>query len=125
MAASLRSVSKTNQEVKCGKCDGRGVLTAFAHLDNGRCYACKGAGTVTVSKAPMTAAKKRDLDAEIMWFIEAGTVNNGTAYEIANRLRRLQCTESALSYLDSMKPAMRAAVIAKGRDLRDNAQAYE
>jgi hypothetical protein len=41
-------MSKT-QTATCGKCDGKGYLNAFGHIDNGKCYGCMGAGTVTCS----------------------------------------------------------------------------
>lgn len=30
----------------CPKCDGVGIIDAFAHIDNGRCFECGGAGAV-------------------------------------------------------------------------------
>jgi len=33
---------------KCPKCDGRGVLSYHLNIDNGRCFLCCGAGTLTV-----------------------------------------------------------------------------
>lgn len=31
---------------ECGKCSGTGILRAFMHIDNGRCFTCSGAGTI-------------------------------------------------------------------------------
>lgn len=33
--------------IECGKCDGKGSITGFDHIENGRCFVCQGTGTVT------------------------------------------------------------------------------
>lgn len=43
MTATTKKIKDT-----CGKCDGKGVIQAFRHIDHGVCYACDGAGQVTV-----------------------------------------------------------------------------
>ena len=43
MIATTKKINDT-----CGKCDGKGVIQAFRHVDHGVCYACDGAGQVTV-----------------------------------------------------------------------------
>lgn len=32
----------------CGKCEGAKVIEAYRHINNGRCYSCKGTGKVTI-----------------------------------------------------------------------------
>lgn len=34
----------------CPKCNGRGILTFCAHIDNGRCFTCSGTGKITQAK---------------------------------------------------------------------------
>jgi len=40
------AVKITDLITDCWKCDGSGHIHAFAHIDNGRCFACGGAGKV-------------------------------------------------------------------------------
>lgn len=35
----------------CGKCNGKGKIGAFSHIDRGVCFACKGAGRFDFTKA--------------------------------------------------------------------------
>jgi hypothetical protein len=119
-SANLVFVNSSKQTT-CGKCDGLGIIRAFAHLDNGRCYACQGAGTLELSAAPMSAARKADLDGEIMSYIEFANTDNSTAYELAHRLLRLRDSGAARSYLDAMTPAQRRVVVAKGFEIRNQA----
>lgn len=44
-------------EITCPKCDGRGYLDAFRHIDNGRCFRCAGNRTILV--APEKASAER------------------------------------------------------------------
>jgi len=47
----------------CGKCNGSGKLPAFLHVDNGRCFACHGAGTVD-AKPTASTFRAPDYDPE-------------------------------------------------------------
>ena len=38
----------TTVDVPCSKCDGKGRINGFGHIENGRCFRCGGAGTFTV-----------------------------------------------------------------------------
>jgi hypothetical protein len=40
----------------CPRCDGRGVLNCFRHVESGRCFMCDGAGTVKAAPAGKPAA---------------------------------------------------------------------
>ncbi len=40
-----------NNTGKCGKCDGRGRINAFMHIDGGKCFTCGGAGKVEISNS--------------------------------------------------------------------------
>lgn len=55
----------TAQTTTCSKCDGKGRINAFSHIENGSCFACKGTGTITRSKSTVTrhARKLRQVDA--------------------------------------------------------------
>lgn len=50
--------------LECTKCHGTGHLSAFAGIDNGRCWACAGVGNVFTTekreKARKSAAKRRE-----------------------------------------------------------------
>lgn len=40
--------------VTCTKCDGRGKLRAFGHIENGKCFLCAGSGKLDASKVKAT-----------------------------------------------------------------------
>lgn len=42
---------------ECNKCQGRGVIRAFMHIDSGRCFQCAGVGRVELEPAPARAAR--------------------------------------------------------------------
>lgn len=46
-SVKVKGVSTTTPNLKpCRKCDGKGYLSHFIHVDFGRCFACDGAGQV-------------------------------------------------------------------------------
>ena len=47
-------IATTNLD-SCGKCNGSGVIQAFRHIGHGVCYACNGAGQVTVKVSSAVA----------------------------------------------------------------------
>ncbi len=58
-------------KTKCGKCTD-GIIRAFMHIDNGRCFSCKGKGYFVTTeakearKAKRKAAKKVEADARAL-----------------------------------------------------------
>lgn len=50
----------TRMEKKCSRCSGTGFIAAYAHVDGGRCMACKGAGVKAA------AAKVVDPEARVV-----------------------------------------------------------
>lgn len=40
----------TPKTTPCPKCDGRGVIPQYNHIDDGTCYTCKGRGRVKASQ---------------------------------------------------------------------------
>lgn len=42
--ASLTQAARTNPQFACTRCDGKGVVWGFSHIEGGRCFACNGAG---------------------------------------------------------------------------------
>ena len=55
-------------KIECNKCDGSGIIRAYMHIDNGRCFSCKGKGHFVTTKAKedrkasKRAAKKVESD---------------------------------------------------------------
>ena len=45
-----------NQTGTCSRCNGIGNIAAFRHNENGRCFACTGTGTMTVTISESDAA---------------------------------------------------------------------
>ena len=67
----------TNQtktvKIECPRCLGHGVLDQFLYVEQGRCFKCLGAGTVTVFERRSTSVAKgrstcRDCGEGIVWF---------------------------------------------------------
>jgi len=50
----------------CGKCDGTGRIEAFAHIHNGRCFACGGTGTVSTTSATDKGTRTASKTIELM-----------------------------------------------------------
>lgn len=42
----MTSAAKANPELTCGKCDGKGRLDCFSHIEKGTCFWCKGSGVI-------------------------------------------------------------------------------
>ena len=61
----------------CGKCDGKGSLWWWSHRENGRCYACLGAGQVAAGS--LTAVQHARLNA-------AHTLGLFTDYDYCGKL---------------------------------------
>ena len=57
----------------CGKCDGKGRIAAFSHVNNGLCYWCGGTGKLEVrdapAPAPAVAAPNPRLAAQKAWLL--------------------------------------------------------
>lgn len=50
-AATLQSKDLVTIAVKCPRCDGRGHMSEFAHVANGRCFLCSGEKTIDLKYA--------------------------------------------------------------------------
>lgn len=50
----------TKTTVKCSKCNGRGRLD-WTTVDNGRCFQCCGAGTITVNATVAASSRARQI----------------------------------------------------------------
>lgn len=42
--ASLTPAAKANPAASCTRCDGKGRIRGFSHIEGGKCFACGGAG---------------------------------------------------------------------------------
>jgi len=51
----------------CGRCWGRGIISAWGHIDNGACYACGGSGTVTVPEPAKLQVLEMTMDGTLRW----------------------------------------------------------
>ena len=43
--------AKANPDRVCGKCDGKGRLDVFSHIEKGTCFWCKGSGIIRLRRA--------------------------------------------------------------------------
>lgn len=44
--ACMTVEAKANPDRVCGKCDGKGKLDVFRHIEKGTCFWCKGSGVI-------------------------------------------------------------------------------
>ena len=44
-------MATTTQTAECPRCSGNGYIQAFAHVEAGICFKCRGIGTVEIAKA--------------------------------------------------------------------------
>ena len=75
-------------ELECGKCSGEGFINAFAHIADGRCFACGGSGVarlITQGEALRNAVTGLEYTAGIV--LDAAAAGN---------------TDRAHAYADSM-----------------------
>lgn len=42
--AALTPAARATPQFACTRCDGKGVVRGFSHIEGGRCFACCGAG---------------------------------------------------------------------------------
>ena len=53
-------MTKTNNNTKCKKCNGHGVIHAYYHNANGRCFKCGGTGLANVTRKVVTKIVNAD-----------------------------------------------------------------
>jgi hypothetical protein len=58
-----------NEVRKCGKCAGSGTLSWASHIENGRCFACDGAGTVTIDTIRTLGKIPADMRVKCDWIL--------------------------------------------------------
>lgn len=120
----MSNASKIN--VACGKCDGKGKLWFYGHIDSGKCFACMGAGTVRVQSVSVRNAARFRASVALDSLTECGdrilTANAPWALSMARRAAAdmLIVADTAWSrrMLATMPIGLRAAVIAAGRELK-------
>jgi hypothetical protein len=44
--AQLTSAARAYPHLTCNRCDGKGHVRGFGHIENGRCFACNGNGII-------------------------------------------------------------------------------
>jgi DnaJ-class molecular chaperone len=114
------------QNVKCGKCDGSGKLSWAGHIDNGKCYACMGSGTVSANKISERNAAKIRANIDLGSLCEAGErildVNQKWALHMCRRAAGEMLiaadTEWSRRQLATVPNRLRAAIIEAGRELK-------
>jgi len=112
--------------VVCGKCDGKGKLFWLGHVENGKCFACAGSGTVSAQSVSVRNAARFRAAVTVDSLIEAGdrvlTSNPGWARQQVRRAAAdmliVADTVWARRVLADMPSGLRAAVIAVGRELK-------
>ena len=122
---SMSNTTKTVQ-VKCTKCDGKGKLWFYSHLDNGVCYACKGAGTVSGESVTARQAARFRAACGLDSLTEAGdrmiAVNpkwtQHTVRRVAADMLIVADTVWARRMLATVPSGLRAMLIAAGRELK-------
>jgi hypothetical protein len=116
--------------IKCGKCDGTGRIECFGHYDNGKCFECMGAGTVTgVSRTAKQIARMNAIH-EVEALIEAreeGCKNTTWMTYMSKRaaanMLTMQDRPCALKLLARLPRDLRNEVIEAGRAEREKAAA--
>ena len=68
--------------VPCHKCHGRKTLDAFSHIEGGRCYTCRGTGTVeavATSQRPHKAPTSADALSFLRGLYRAGATRSAAS----------------------------------------------
>jgi DnaJ-class molecular chaperone len=112
--------------VKCGKCDGKGKLFWLGHIDNGKCFACMGAGTLSARSVTAVQAARLNASCALSALAESGdrilTANRSWALHMAKRAAAdmliVADTAWARRELAHLPVGLRAEVIAAGRALK-------
>ena len=87
--ATMTTGTKRTKMCKCGKCDGRGYIQAFAHIDNGRCFWCGGTGML---KAPHEDQIKLAMS-NARWHVASAFESFGTRPDWSTGTYAAQCAE--------------------------------
>lgn len=59
MQATIKKV-----QVECGKCNGKGNIQAFRHIEKGDCFWCNGSGKIWVAESEVVTSVEIDADLE-------------------------------------------------------------
>lgn len=108
-------MTKTIQ-VPCSKCDGKGHIRGFEHIENGRCFRCAGNKTFTVDAAKHAADVAKAEAGQSLYRVEselsAWTGGYGSAERVAAAIVADggDCTGIVSTYLHNW-PGYRAALI--------------
>lgn len=115
----------TTKQIKCGKCDGSGKIEAFGHYDNGKCFACMGAGTV--SGRSYTALQVARLNAghavgALEEAVEEGCQNaewlTHMCKRAAEHMLAMQDRAYAIKLMGRLPNALQVEIAAAGRALK-------
>jgi hypothetical protein len=111
----------------CGKCDGKGNLFFWGHIDNGKCFACMGAGWVEGQSYTARQTARMNASYTIGALDEAAQegVNNPTwvthmCKRAAGHMLAMQDRDYARKLLARLPRAMQSEIIAIGRELKGN-----
>lgn len=120
----MTTTAKIN--VTCGKCEGKGKLWFYGHIDSGKCFACSGSGSVRVNSVSVRNAARFRASVALDNLSEAGdrilTANAPWALSQARRAAEdmliVADTAWARRMLATLPTGLRAEVIAAGRALK-------
>lgn len=113
-----------NNAAKCPKCDGAGRLEAFLAIDNGKCFTCGGSGRVAASNVSVLASARMNAACAVEALIEHGRLGTNEKWEThminrtAENMIAMQNSKLARSMLDRCPSDIRAAIIARGREIK-------
>jgi hypothetical protein len=111
----------------CGKCDGAGRIEAFGHYDNGKCFACMGAGWVEGRSYSAMQVARMNAGHTVGALEDAIAENVNNLSWVTHMCKRaagdmlaMQDREYARKLLARLPQAMQAEIIAAGRALKGN-----
>jgi hypothetical protein len=116
-------------EMVCGKCDGAGKLIGFMHIENGKCFSCMGAGTVSVQPLSVRKAAMVQAACTLESLSEDGDRILDTNAPWAQHMARRAAVDMLIAadttwarrQLANLPAGIRAAVIAAGREMKVSA----
>jgi hypothetical protein len=123
----MSNATNAARTIKCPKCDGRGRIEGFSHIETGKCFGCGGAKVIEVTHAPLSVRKRLvsvavyELEACLEEARDYGDVSPNTLARVARALLNLCDTEKARELLANVArrggPGLRRQIIETGREV--------
>ena len=82
------NATNETRTANCPKCDGIGTLSWASHIDAGRCFACKGTGTITINLTKAASEIPAEMTEKCEWILNTEKDGSTLSWAQLQRLHR-------------------------------------